>query len=56
MNAKQFGTTTVSEQNVRRKQRTLVIFELLHVKVSESAGEFVLVNVLVLRDVFVGAV
>lgn len=44
------------EQDVERKQSTLVIFEFLHVKVSKSAGEFVLVNVLVLRDVFVGAV
>lgn len=34
----------------------LVIFDFLHVKISQSTGEFVLVNVLVLWDMFVGAV
>ncbi len=53
--AAHFGTTIVSTKR-RSKQSMLVIFDFLHVKVSKSTGEFVLVDVLVFRDVFVGAV
>lgn len=33
-----------------------VIFDFLHVRISQSTGEFVFVDVFVLWDVFVGAV
>lgn len=56
LNAKQFGTAAVSNRTSGGNKEHLSFFEFLHVKVSKSAGEFVLVNVLVLRDVFVGAV